>query len=291
MLLREVEYARPATVGEALELLAAHDDARVLAGGQTLVNVMKLRAVSPDRVVDVMRIPELRGVRVLDDGSLAIGAATTYAELTEADNVAAARPLIAEVAGMIADVQVRNRGTIGGNACLNLPTNHFPPVLVAVEAELTIAGRDGERVVAASEFFEGPFATAVRHGELLTSIRVPPRRVGQGEAFVAMSAGKESQSVVHVAASLQVNGRIEEAHVVLGCVAPRPLRAAEVERQLVGSVPDAARVAAAVRGLGATLAPQADVNASAEFKRHVAEVLAQRAVAKGLERARVGVGG
>ena len=290
MLLREVEYARPTTLAEALNLLAGHENARALAGVQTLVNVMKLRAVSPDRVVDVTRIPELRGLRVLDDGALSIGAATTYAELTEAEEVALARPLIAEVAAIIADVQVRNRGTIGGNACLNLPTNHFPPVLVAVEAELRIAGRDGERVVAASEFFEAPFTTAVRHGELLTSIRVPRRRLGQGEAFVAMSAGKESQSIVHVAASVQVNGLVEEARVVLGCVAPRPLRAAQVERGLVGSAPDVARVAAAVRGLGASLAPQPDVNASADFKRHVAEVLTERAVTEALERARVDVG-
>ena len=290
MLLREVEYARPVDVAEALELLASHDNARVLAGGQTLVNVMKLRALSPDRVVDITRIPELRGISVLADGSLAIGAATTYAELSEAPEVAAARPLVAEVASIIADVQVRNRGTIGGNACLNLPTGHFPPVLVAVAAELTIASRDGERVVPADEFFEAPFTTAVRPGELLASIRIPPRRLGQGEAFAALSAGQESQSIVHVAASVQLDGRVEEVRVAVGCIAPRPLRAVGVERALVGGAPDAAAVHDAVRGFGASIDPQGDVNASAEFKRHAAEVLVERALLQAIERGSVAIG-
>src|SRR3982750_2688414 len=117
MLLGKVEYTRATSVDQALRMLA-HHDARPLAGGQTLVNVMKLRVAGPERVVDITRIPELRGVRRLDDGSLEIGAATTYAEITEAVDVWAARPVLAEVAGIIADVQVRNRGTIGGNVCL-----------------------------------------------------------------------------------------------------------------------------------------------------------------------------
>src|SRR5215212_5523662 len=148
MLLSKLEYARPATVDEALQLLAGHENARALAGGQTLVNVMKLRIAGPERVVDITRIPELRGVRRRGDGSIEIGAATTYAEITEAVDVWAARPLVAEVAAIIADVQVRNRGTIGGNVCLNLPTNHFPTVLTATGTEFAIAGPEGERVVA-----------------------------------------------------------------------------------------------------------------------------------------------
>jgi carbon-monoxide dehydrogenase medium subunit len=127
MLMREIEYARPATVEEALDLLATHDNARALAGGQTLINALKLRLLGPERVVDITRIDALKGIRTLDDGSLEIGATTTYAELAEAVDVWAVRPIVAEVASIIADVQVRNRGTIGGNACLNLPIGHFPP--------------------------------------------------------------------------------------------------------------------------------------------------------------------
>jgi aerobic carbon-monoxide dehydrogenase medium subunit len=286
MLLREVEYARPASVAEAVELLSSHENARVLAGGQTLVNVMKLRMLGPERVVDITRIPELRGISVDGKGGLVIGAATTYAEIAEAVDVWAARPLVAEVASIIADVQVRNRGTIGGNVCLNLPTNHFPPVLVALGAELTIEGADGERTVPAGEFFEAPFTTAVRPGEVLTSVRVPARLPGGGDAFVAMSAGKESQSIVHVVASVRLDGTIAAARVVVGCAGPRPVRATAVEERLAGATPDEDAVRAAVHGLGATLAPVSDVNATADFKRHVAEVLVERAVLQAAERAR-----
>ena len=153
MLLREVEYARAASVEEAVRLLASNDGARALAGGQTLVNVLKLRIVAPDRLVDITRVDELRRIE-RDDAGLAVGAAVTYQELVESPDVWAARPVLAETAGIIADQQVRNCGTIGGNVCLNLPTNHFPPVLSVVEARFTIAGPDGERTVAAADFFE-----------------------------------------------------------------------------------------------------------------------------------------
>jgi carbon-monoxide dehydrogenase medium subunit len=286
----EIEYARPATVDEALDLLATHDNARALAGGQTLVNALKLRLLGPERVVDITRIDELKGIRMRDDGSLDIGATTTYAELTEAVDVWAVRPVVAEVASIIADVQVRNRGTIGGNACLNLPVGHFPPVLVAVGAELTIAGADGERTVPAAEFFETTFTTAVRTGELLTRIRIPARRPGEADVFSAMSAGKESKSLVHVAVSLRLDDTVAEARVVLGCVASRPLRATGVEERLIGTNPDEESVRAAVAGLGATLTPVSDVNASADFKRHVAEVLVERAVLECAERARGAAG-
>src|SRR5215210_1294984 len=126
MLLREVEYARPATVGEAVALLAANDGARALAGGQTLVNVMKARAASPDVLVDLQDLDELRGIRDLGNGSVEVGAMTTYTQLVS-DDAAGAHSILGEVAAMIADVQVRNRGTIGGNVCTSDPTNHFPP--------------------------------------------------------------------------------------------------------------------------------------------------------------------
>jgi aerobic carbon-monoxide dehydrogenase medium subunit len=291
MLMPEIEYARPTTVDEALDLLATHDNARALAGGQTLINVLKLRLLGPERVVDITKIDELKGVRTLDDGNLEIGATTTYAELTEAVDVWAVRPIVAEVAAIIADVQVRNRGTIGGNACLNLPTSHFPPVLVAIGAELTIAGAEGERIVPASEFFESTFTTAVRTGELLTRIRIPARRPWEADMFAAMGAGKESKSIVHVATSLRLDGAVAEASVVVGCVSPRPVRATAVEERLVGTQADEAAVRAAVKGVGASLTPVSDVNASGDFKRHVAEVLVERAVLACVERARRGAGG
>src|SRR6187200_526629 len=137
MLLREVEYARPTTVEEALGLLAQNEGARALAGGQTLINVMKARAAAPDVLVDLQDLEELRGIRDLGSGSVEIGAMTTYSDLI-GDEAAGARSILGEVSAMIADVQVRNRGTIGGNVCSNDPTNHLPPLLAALDATFTI---------------------------------------------------------------------------------------------------------------------------------------------------------
>src|SRR5213080_3804217 len=172
MLLREVEYARPASVQEALRLLSEHDGARALAGGQTLINVMKARAASPDVLVDLHDLEELRGIELGADGTLELGAMTTYAEII-ASAEARARPILGEVCAQIADVQVRNRGTVGGNVCSNDPTNHLPPLLAALGATFVIHGTDGERTVDADEFFLGVYLTAVGPGELLTRIRIP----------------------------------------------------------------------------------------------------------------------
>ncbi|HET9116093.1 MAG TPA: FAD binding domain-containing protein, partial [Gaiellaceae bacterium] len=182
MLLREVEYAKPGSVAEALELLAADDGARALAGGQTLINVMKARAASPDMLVDLNGLDELRGIELAGDGTLTIGAMTTYTELMSSAE-AKARPILGEVCATIADVQVRNRGTIGGNVCSNDPTNHLPPLMVAVGARMTIATAGGsEREVPAEEFFLGVYMTAVGPGELLTRITIP---AGKKDGFAA----------------------------------------------------------------------------------------------------------
>src|SRR5579884_3919972 len=155
MLLREVEYAKPASLSEALELLAANEGARALAGGQTLINVMKARAASPDMLVDLNGLDDLKGIELGADGTLSIGPMTTYSELM-ASAEARARPILAEVVSTIADVQVRNRGTVGGNVCANDPTNHLPPLMAAVGARFTVTGSDGaERRVEAADFFLG----------------------------------------------------------------------------------------------------------------------------------------
>ena len=137
MLLRAVEYAKPASVADALAILRAHDGARALAGGQTLVNVMKARAASPDALIDLNGLDELKGIELSADGTLSIGAMSTYSEIV-ASAEARARPILGEVCAQIADVQVRNRGTIGGNICSNDPTNHLPPLMVALGARMKI---------------------------------------------------------------------------------------------------------------------------------------------------------
>jgi carbon-monoxide dehydrogenase medium subunit len=268
MLLRDVEYARPASVGDAVRLLAEHDGARPLAGGQTLINVMKARAASPDVLVDLNGLDELKGIELGSDGTLEIGAMTTCAELIESAE-ARARPILGEVCAQIADVQVRNRGTIGGNVCSNDPTNHLPPLTVALGATMTIRNTDGERAVPAEEFFLGVYMTAAGPGELLTKVTVP---AGKADGFASLPIGRDGTCIVNAAASLDGGA----PKVVIGCVDAVPvlLRPSSTEegavREAVGS---------------AGLQPPDDVHASAEYRRHLAEVLAVRAVQVAKERA------
>jgi len=257
VLLREVEYAKPASVADALALLAANDGARALAGGQTLINVMKARAASPDMLVDLNGLDDLRGIDLAADGTLTIGAMTTYTELVRSAE-ARARPILGEVCATIADVQVRNRGTIGGNVCSNDPTNHLPPLMCAIGAQMTIASASGERTVPADDFFLGVYLTAVGPGELLTKITIP---AGKQDGFAAVTLGTDGTCIANAAAS--VNGSVR---VALGCVDAVPV---VVEAGSVDEVGDAVE--------RAELQPPSDVHASSEYRAHLAKVLAVRA--------------
>src|SRR5688500_6381108 len=263
MLLREVEYARPGSVDDAIRLLASNEGARALAGGQTLVNVMKARAASPDVLVDLNRLDELRAITVRGD-TLHLGAMATYTQIMASSEVDVSRPILAEVAAQIADVQVRNRGTIGGNVCSNDPTNHLPPLLVAVSATMTILGQAGERQVPAEDFFLGVYMTAAGPGELLTKLSVPP---GKSDGFASVAIGKDGTCIVNVAAALDGGA----PRLAIGCVDAVPVL-------LRPDSADEGAVREAVRG--AELDPPSDVHASADYRRHLAEVLAVRATAQ-----------
>jgi aerobic carbon-monoxide dehydrogenase medium subunit len=275
MLLRPVEYARPGTVEEAISVLGEHPNARALAGGQSLVNVMKLRVASPDVLVDLANLEELRTIEPSADGGLELGPMVTYSQLMLSAHVAERRPILAEVAGQIADVQVRNRGTLGGNVCSNDPTNHFPPLMVTTGATFTVRGSGGERVVAAEDFFQGVYMTAVGPGELLTKITIP---AGSGDGFAALAIGKDGTGIVTAAAAIAGSGSVEAARIAIGCVAAVPARARTMEEALVGHEVTEERARAAAQGLGSALDPPGDVHASATYRRHLAEVLAVRAV-------------
>jgi carbon-monoxide dehydrogenase medium subunit len=283
MLLREVEYARPATVEEAIGLLSEHDGARALAGGQTLVNVMKARAASPDVLVDLADLDELRTISFsADQSALELGAMVTNTQVIGSSEVEVARPILAEVAATIADVQIRNRGTIGGNVCVNDPTNHYPPLLAALGATFTIRGLSGERTVSAEEFFVGVYSTAVEEGELLTKISVPTRKPGTGDAMAGVTLGAHGTYLVNAAATVGPEG----TRIVIGCVSSVPVRATAMEEHLAAGDFSEAAVRAAATGLGATLDPPSDVHATADYRRHLAEVSAVRAVLQAAARAK-----
>jgi len=261
MLLASVEYARPRSVDEALSLLAANPNGRALAGGQTLVNVMKARIAAPELLVDLNAIPGLRENRETDEG-LELGPMVTYTQLARSEEVIRTRPILAEVAAQIADVQVRNRGTLGGNLCSNDPTNHLPPVLVAVGATMTVAGAAGTRTVPAEEFFLGVYLTAVGSGELLTGISVPQRQAGDG--FASVTIGADGTCIANAAASM--NGGVR---VALGCVAATPV---------LIEVPSADEESVRSAVADAELDPPSDIHAPAAYRRQLAGVLAGRAV-------------
>ena len=197
----------------------------------------------------------------------------TYAQLTASSEVEVARPILGEVSATIGDVQVRNRGTIGGNVCVADPTNHLPPLFAALGATFTIRGADGERTVPAEDFFVGVYVTAVEEGELLTKVSVPPSS-GAGDGFAGLTIGVHGTYIANAAASVSDEG----ARVVLGCVAATPVRATAMEERLAGSDFSQESVRAAAVGLGTELDPPSDVHGSADFRRHVAEVSAVRAV-------------
>jgi carbon-monoxide dehydrogenase medium subunit len=277
MLLAATDYVRPDSLAEAIEALGSNDGARVLAGGQTLINVLKHRAATVELLVDISRLGELRFIDVAADGSATIGAATTYAELERSDALRGSHAVIGEVAAGAVDRQVRARGTIGGNACYADPASNYPPLLVALDAVMEIAGPDGRRRVAAADFFVGLYRTALDPGELLASITLPPLD-GAGVGYRSLQLAADSWALARAVAWVRAGEQIDAVRVVLGCVGPRPHRAGATEARLLGAPPSAESVIAAAALAGEGLDPPSDAHASGSYRREMAAVMAKRAL-------------
>ncbi len=272
------DYAAPATVSEALGVLAdAGDDVKVLAGGQSLIPVMKLRLADPAMVVDLGRIGELSGVR--DDGdALLIGAMTTHHQIATDPLIAEHVPLLAQAAATVADPQVRHRGTFGGALVHADPAGDMPAPVLAADATFILAGPNGERRMAAADFFQGYFTTAVDDGEILTHIRVP-KYTGWGSHYEKFTRVAQQWSIVAVAAMVRVEGgTIAEARIGLTNMASTPLRATAVEQALAGAQLTAEAIATASAHAAEGSDPASDLNGDAAYRRHLAEVLTKRAV-------------
>jgi aerobic carbon-monoxide dehydrogenase medium subunit len=283
MLLRSLDYERPTSTQAAVEALGSTRRARALAGGQSLINVLKLRLAECDLLVDISRLEELRSIDLAVDGSVRIGAAVTYDELDNSAAVRGSHPKLAEVAGGIADQQVRSRGTIGGNVCYSDPASNFPPLLVALDARMQILGADGLRSVQADDFFHGPFETAVQAGELLVAIHVPARgdlAVGYSSVTVA----EDSWALARACVALRVNGTISDARVVVSALAGAPVRLHELEDRLSGLEANPEAIREACANVGAGLTAVSDVHASAEYRREMATVVTRRAILEATER-------
>ena len=277
-------YTRAGSVAEALRILASDENAKVLAGGQSLLPLMKLRLASPGTLVDIGRIAELRGVRKLDDGRLAVGALTTYAEL--ADSPAIHLGVLRDALPAIGDVQVRNRGTVGGSIAHADPASDLPAALLALGAELVLQSASGVRTVPADGFFRGAFATGLGRDELLVEIRLPAPRGDAGSAYVSLQQPASGYAMVGVAAVVitGAGGVIERAGIGVTGVSDHPYRAAEVEAALVGTTGSPEAVAAAAALVVGGRPVNADIHAGPAYRAAMAVVIVRRAVAAALAR-------
>ena len=282
-----VDYYRAGSVAEAVSLLQEHEGARLLAGGHSLIPLMKLRLAEPSALIDIGRVSGMKGIENAG-GVLKIGALTPHADIASSDAVQQASPMLAEAAAMIGDPQVRNRGTIGGNVAHADPASDLPTVLTALGATFRVTGPNGERTIPADGFFQGLMSTALAANEVLTSIEVPAETAGQGAAYSKFSHPASRYAVIGAAAIITISGgKCTAASVVLGGLVSSPAKAALVEAALIGIALDEDTVAAAAANTSDDLGNNVngDVFASAVYRRSVASVYVGRAITAAAERA------
>jgi len=274
MIPAEFDYQAPESLDAAIRALGAGgEDAKLLAGGHSLIPLMKLRLAAPTLLVDLRRVPGLRGVQ-RENGSVRIGAMTPHAELEHTPELG----LIAEVAASIADPQVRHRGTLGGTLAHGDPASDFPAILLATEGTVTVQGPQGQRELAGADLFQDYLTTAIGAGEVLTEVRMPVME-GYGFAYRKFNRRQEDWAMVAVSALVKVtDGSCEDVRVGLTHMASVPLRATAVEEALRGQPLDAQRIAQAAELAAEGTEPPGDLNATPEYKRHLARVMTQRAL-------------
>ncbi len=268
------DYAAPDSLDEAVRLLGeGGEDAKLLAGGHSLIPLMKVRLAAPTMLVDLRRVPGLRGV-ASEDSELRIGAMTPHAELADAR-----AGLLATAAGQIADQQVRNRGTLGGSLAHGDPASDLPAVVLSAEGSVALRGAGGEREVAAADLFEDYLTTAVGADEVITEVRVP-KLSGYGYGYEKFTRRAEDWAMVGVCALVKASdGTCEDVRVGLTNMGSTALRATAVEDALRGQPLDASRIGQAAEQAAEGTSPPGDLNATAEYKQHLARVLCRRALA------------
>jgi carbon-monoxide dehydrogenase medium subunit len=273
------DYVRPDSVDEAVRALEnAGEDGKVLAGGQSLIPILRLRLAAPEILVDIGGIPDLRGVR--DDGdAIVVGAMTTHDEVMHHPLVLAYAPLLAQATATVGDRQVRHLGTFGGSVAHADPAGDLPTVALTLDAEMVVQGQSGVRRIPAAEFFQDYLTTALQPEDVLTAIRIPKLGNGWAVHYEKFNRVAQAWSVVGVAAVVRrANGTITEARVGLANMGSTPLRAAGVEQALAGSdaTADSVRTASELAADGTT--PPSDLSGQADYRMHLARVLTRRAV-------------
>lgn len=281
------EYHAPTSVKEALGLLGKlGDDAKLLAGGHSLVPMMKFRLAQPKHLIDLRKVPGLSGIRQ-DGHALVIGAMTTHWEVESSSVVKSALPVLSEVAGVIGDPAVRNKGTVGGSAAHADPAADWPAAMIALGAEFVCEGPKGRRTVKVDEWFKGLMATAVKEDEILVEIRVPVPAAGSGAAYMKFPHPASRFAVVGVAAvvTLDKQGVCANAGVAVTGAGTKAVRAKGVEAALKDKKLDAAAIEAAAQKAAEGVDVQADLQGSVEYKSHLCRVFAKRAITEAVKRA------
>jgi carbon-monoxide dehydrogenase medium subunit len=280
------DYFRANSVAEAVDLLKNHPGARLLAGGHSLLPQMKLRVAQPPALVDIGRLSELRGITHAGD-KLHIGALTTHNTIATSEVVKQHCAVLAHAAGLIGDQQVRNRGTIGGSVAHADPAADLPTVLLALQATLTAVGPGGAREIAADDFVTDLFTTVLQEGEVLTQVTVPAYGMAEGAAYKKHEHPASGYAVVGAAAMVMLaSGQCSGARIAVGGVTAKPVSASAAEAALMGKPLDEANIAAAAALVaGAITDPIGDHYASAEYRIHLATVLARKAIAKAAKKA------
>jgi carbon-monoxide dehydrogenase medium subunit len=283
----EFEYFRVKTLAEAAQLLRKHKGAHLLAGGHSLLPAMKLRVSEPKSLIDIGGLRGLSGIQAKGK-TLVVGALTTHAAVASSPVVAKSCPLLAETASQIGDIQVRNRGTIGGSLAHADPAADYPTAILALNATIVVRGARGERKIPAERFFLDLFTTALKPGEILTSVVVPAYAKGTGGAYVKHRHPASGYAVVGVAALVELSdGVCKRVSLVVGGAGATPVRASEAEATLAGRKPDAESIeAAGAKAASAVADPLSDTYASGEYRLHLATVLAKRALTQAVARAK-----
>jgi aerobic carbon-monoxide dehydrogenase medium subunit len=285
MIPRPFELHSPSTLSEAVSLLKGAKDSKVLAGGQSLVPLMKLRLVSPANLVDLGRIPGLSYIK-RHTNLLLIGSMTTHNDVAWSPLVSKGCATLSEAAGSIGDHQVRNRGTIGGTICQADPAGDVPATVLALDAQFKVAGPSGKRVVAASDFFQGVLTTSLRRSEILVEVRVPLLPPMSGGAYMKLKRGASDLATVGVAAvmTLDKDGVCKDARLGLAGVGSTPVRATKAEEALKGRTPTDDVVAEAGEKAREISDPVSDIRGTAEYKREMVRVFVTRAIKQSLSR-------
>lgn len=283
---KDFEYFVPSSVNEAVSLLSKYgDEAKVLAGGQSLLLLMKLRLAEPKYLVDLKKIQGLSYIKE-DGGVLSIGALTRHADMESSDIIARKWPILFDAAKVIGHTQIRNRGTVGGSLCHADPSADWLPAMLVLDAEFVVSGKDRTRSVSAREFFTGAFSTVLDSEEIMTEIRIPAPKNGTVGSYLKLSMGPGDFAIVSVAVQMTFgnDGICQDVALALGGVSEMPFRSVEAEAALRGKQIDRNAVLAAAEGAFKSVSPASDLRASADYRRRMSRVFTKRAIEKALER-------